>query len=63
MTPTLHTILIYEVTVISHAIVPMGKLFKEVAEETNEHFRLYRQYFLRKYSREYCNNDVLKKFC
>lgn len=61
MSPTLHKILIHGATVISHAIVPISQLSEEAAEARNKHFRLYRQNFSRKCSREACNNDVFKR--
>jgi len=61
MSQTLHKILIHGATVISHVIVPIGQLSEEAAEARNKHFRLYRQNFSRKCSREACNNDVLKR--
>uniref|UniRef100_A0A2H1WX10 SFRICE_035512 n=1 Tax=Spodoptera frugiperda TaxID=7108 RepID=A0A2H1WX10_SPOFR len=48
-------------TVIDHAILPIGQLSEEAAEARNKHFRIYRQNFSRKCSREDCNKDVLNR--
>lgn len=61
MSPTMHKILRHGATVIDHAILPIGQLSEEAAEARNKHFRLYRQNFSRKFSREECNKDVLNR--
>lgn len=61
MSPTMHKILRHGATVIDHAILPIGQLSEEAAEARNKHFRIYRQNFSRKFSREDCNKDVLNR--
>ena len=61
MTPTLHKILIHSSTVIKHALLPIGQLSEEASEARNKHFRLYRQKYARKFSREACNRDVINR--
>lgn len=58
MTPTMHKILIHGATIIEKALLPIGQLSEEAAEARNKHFRVYRQNFARKFSREHCNLDV-----
>lgn len=62
MTPTMHNILTDGATIVEHAILPIGQLSEEAAEARNKHFRVYRQNFSRKFSREYCNKDVLNRY-
>lgn len=61
MSPTMHKILRHGATVIDLAILPIGQLSEEAAEARNKHFRIYRQNFSRKFSREDCNKDVLNR--
>lgn len=61
MSPTVHKILVHGPTVIEHALLPIGSLSEEAAEARNKHFRLYRQSFARKFSREACNLDILNR--
>lgn len=62
MSPTIRKIIEYGATVIEHALLPIGQLSEEAAKARNKHFRMYRQNFTRKFSRETCNRDVLNKF-
>lgn len=61
MTPTLHKILMHGASVIKYAILPIGQLSEEAAEARNRHFRSYREHFSRKFSRLYCNQDILNR--
>lgn len=61
MTPTMHKILIHGAVIIKNALLPIGQLSEEAAEARNKHFRLYRQEFARKFSRENCNRDILNR--
>uniref|UniRef100_A0A1E1WB45 Uncharacterized protein n=1 Tax=Pectinophora gossypiella TaxID=13191 RepID=A0A1E1WB45_PECGO len=61
MTPTMHKILVHGATVMEIALLPIGMLSEEAAEARNKHFRLYRNSFARKFSREECNVDVLNR--
>lgn len=61
MTPTMHKILIHGAVIIKNALLPIGQLSEETAEARNKHFRLYRQEFARKFSRENCNRDILNR--
>lgn len=61
MTPTQHKILVHGAAVIESALLPIGQLSEEAAEARNKHFRLYRQNYARKFSREACNLDVLNR--
>lgn len=61
MTPTLHKILCHGALVIEHALLPIGQLSEEAAESRNKHFRLYRQNFARKFSRQNCIQDVMNR--
>lgn len=58
MSPTVHKILMHGPLVIQNAILPIGQLSEEAAKARNKHFRVYRQGYLRKCSREACNTDV-----
>ena len=58
MTPTMHKVLRHGTTIIEQAILPIGQLSEEAAEARNKHFRLYRQNYARKSSRENCNRDI-----
>ncbi|KAK9688610.1 hypothetical protein QE152_g35188 [Popillia japonica] len=58
MTPTMHKILTHGATIIENALLPIGQLSEEAAEARNKHFRVYRENFARKFSREQCNLDV-----
>lgn len=61
MTSTMHKILTHGATIIEHAILPIDKLSEEAAEARNKHFRVYRQNYSRKFSREHCNKNVLNR--
>lgn len=61
MSPTVHKILLHGPIVIERALLPIGNLSEEAAEARNKHFRLYRQNFARKFSREECNLDVINR--
>lgn len=61
MTPTMHKILIHGAAVIENALLPIGQLSEEAAEARNKHFRLYRENYARKFSREECNRDVYNR--
>lgn len=61
MTPTLHKILIHGPVIIQKALLPIGQLSEEASEARNKHFRLYRQRFARKFSREACNKDIINR--
>ncbi|XP_076545847.1 uncharacterized protein LOC143305586 [Osmia lignaria lignaria] len=61
MTPTMHKILLHGSIIIEHALLPIGQLSEEAAEARNKHFRLYRQNYSRKFSRESCNLDVINR--
>ena len=50
--PTMHKVLRHGTTIIEQAILPIGQLSEEAAEARNKHFRLYRQNYARKSSRE-----------
>lgn len=58
MTPTMHKILTHGAAIIQNALLPIGQLSEEAAEARNKHFRVYRENFARKFSRENCNIDV-----
>lgn len=61
MTPTLHKVLVHGASIIKNALLPIGQLSEEAAEARNKHFKLYRQNFARKFSREDCNLDVFNR--
>lgn len=61
MTPTMHKILIHGAEIIENALLPIGQLSEEAAEARNKHFRLYRENYARKFSREHCNLDVYNR--
>lgn len=61
MTPTMHKILTHGATIIEKALLPIGHLSEEAAEARNKHFRVYRENFSRKFSREQCNLDVYNR--
>lgn len=61
MTPTMHKILIHGAIVIENCLLPIGQLSEEAAEARNKHFRYYRLFHSRKFSRESCNIDVLNR--
>lgn len=61
MTPTMHKILIHGGEIIENALLPIGQLSEEAAEARNKHFRLYRENYARKFSRENCNFDVYNR--
>ncbi|XP_029053728.1 uncharacterized protein LOC114881192 [Osmia bicornis bicornis] len=61
MSPTMHKILIHGLIVIQNALLPIGQLSEEAAEARNKHFRMYRQQYARKFSRESCNLDVVNR--
>lgn len=61
MSPTVHKILVHSSGVIAHALLPIGQLSEEAAEERNKHFRQYRESYSRKFSRRECNEDVLNR--
>lgn len=61
MTPTMHKILIHGAVIIKSALLPIGQLSEEAAEARNKHFRLYRQDYARKFSRENCNRDIFNR--
>ncbi|KAF2891360.1 hypothetical protein ILUMI_14813 [Ignelater luminosus] len=53
--------LIYRSIVIEKVLLPIGMMSEEIAEARNKHFRLYRQDFARKFSRESCNLNVINR--
>ncbi|XP_029053996.2 uncharacterized protein LOC114881388 [Osmia bicornis bicornis] len=61
MTPTVHKVLIHGPLVIQDALVPIGQLSEEAMEARNKYVRNYRLNHARKFSREGCNMDVLKR--
>lgn len=61
MTPTMHKILIHGSVIIKNALLPIGQLSEEAAEARNKHFRLYRENYARKFSREECNIDIYNR--
>lgn len=61
MSPTLHKIFMHGTQVIASHIVPIGQLTEEAAEARNKHFRKYRVYFARKFSRVNRNRDILNR--
>nr|XP_034184029.1 uncharacterized protein LOC117606105 [Osmia lignaria] len=61
MTPTTHKILIHGPVIIENAMLPIGQLSEEAAEARNKHFRIYRENYSRKFSREACNEDVINR--
>ncbi|CAG4947720.1 unnamed protein product [Parnassius apollo] len=56
----LNNVFSQEVGKIIKSIV-INKLSEEAAEARNKHFRLYRQEFARKFSRENCNRDIFNR--
>lgn len=42
-------------------MLPIGMMSEEAAEARNKHFRLYRQNYARKFSRESCNLDIINR--
>ncbi|KAK4876058.1 hypothetical protein RN001_012480 [Aquatica leii] len=61
MTPTLNKILFHGSFIIEKALLPIGMMSEEAAEARNKHFRLYRQNYARKFSRESCNLDIINR--
>ncbi|CAG9840685.1 unnamed protein product [Diabrotica balteata] len=61
MTPTMHKILVHGAEIIENALLPIGQLSEEAAEAKNKHFRLYRENYARKFSREECNLDIFNR--
>lgn len=61
MTPSMHKILIHGATIIENALLPIGQLSEEAQEARNKHFRMYRENFARKFSREDCNRDIYNR--
>lgn len=61
MTPTMHKILLHGPIIVQRALLPIGQFSEEAAEARNKHFRMYRQNFARKFSREACNVDILNR--
>ncbi|KAK4883557.1 hypothetical protein RN001_006876 [Aquatica leii] len=61
MTPTLYKILFHGSFIIEKALLPIGMMSEEAAEARNKHFRLYRQNYARKFSRESCNLDIINR--
>lgn len=61
MSPTVHKILFHGPIVIANASLPIRQLSEEVAEARNKHFRLYRERFSRKCSREARSMDVINR--
>ena len=61
MSPTVQKILFHGPTVIEHALLLTGSLSEETAKARNKHFHLYRQNFARKFSREKCDLDIIKR--
>ncbi|KAK4881641.1 hypothetical protein RN001_004960 [Aquatica leii] len=62
MTPTLHKILFHGPFIIEKALLPIGMMSEEAAEARNKHFRLYRQNYARKFSREPTPRKTTKPF-
>ncbi|KAK4885401.1 hypothetical protein RN001_001672 [Aquatica leii] len=62
MTPTLHKILFHGSSIIEKALLPIGMMSEEAAEARNKHFRLYRQNYARKFSREPTPRKTTKPF-
>lgn len=58
MTPTLHKVLIHGAAIIENSLLPIGQLSEEAQEARNKHFRMYRENYARKFSREQCNRDI-----
>lgn len=61
MTPTMHKILVHGTVIAKHVLLPIGRLSEEATKARNIHFRLCRQRFARKFSREACNLDVFNR--
>lgn len=61
MSPTVYKILLHGPTIIAHALLPIGQLSEEAAEARNKHFRVYKERFSRKCSREACNMDIINR--
>ncbi|KAK4887519.1 hypothetical protein RN001_003790 [Aquatica leii] len=62
MTPTLHKILFHGSFIIEKALLPIEMMSEEAAEARNKHFRLYRQNYARKFSREPTPRKTTKPF-
>lgn len=52
MTTTLHKILIHGDEIISNCLLPIGQLSEEAQESRNKDFKIYRERFSRKTSRQ-----------
>lgn len=61
MSPTMHKIVIHVPIVVQKAILSIGQLTKEAAEEQINHFRSFCQDLVRKISEISCNRDVLNR--
>jgi hypothetical protein len=61
VTPTIHKMLMHGAIVIENALLPIGQLSEEAAEARNKYFCLYRQNLAKKFSRVFCNLDVLNR--
>lgn len=61
MTPTLHKVLIHGAAIIENSLLPIGQLSEEAQEARNKHFRMYRENYARKFSREQCNRDIYNR--
>ncbi|XP_030766971.1 uncharacterized protein LOC115890777 [Sitophilus oryzae] len=62
MPPTLHKFLIHGPEIISAALLPIGQLTEEAQEARNKDFKMYREHFSRKCSREKSNQDIFNLF-
>lgn len=61
MTPTMHKVLIHDAVIIENALLPIGQLSEEAQEARNKHFRMYRENYARKFTREDCNRDIFNR--
>lgn len=62
MTPTPHEILIHGPTVIEKALLPIGQMSEETAEERNKNFHSYRLDYARKCDGKSCSKDITNRF-
>lgn len=56
---TTHKVLTHGPSIIEKAILPIGNLSEETQEANSKMFKMYRNGFARKFSRQHTNADVL----
>ncbi|KMQ84514.1 dna-mediated transposase [Lasius niger] len=61
MPPTVHKVLLYGGKIMQHFLLLIGQYSEEAAEACNKHFKRFREFYTRKYSRLAANQDLIHK--